>query len=97
MDPGPPVEWPSFIHHAERFWYGLHTPGVGLKMGAHHGGALIDPDEPRIEVDPSYIDGLVRYARALGPGRDARAVRADHLPVHDDARRAASCSTAAAR
>ena len=68
VDPRPPAEWPSFIHHAERFWYGLHTPGVGLKMGAHHGGALIDPDEPRIEVDPSYIDGLVRYAQRWVPG-----------------------------
>jgi sarcosine oxidase len=70
----PPVEpstvggWPSFIHHAERFWYGLATPGVGIKMGGHHEGAVVDPDRRRSTVDPAYVEGLVRYAEQWVPG-----------------------------
>ena len=66
-------EWASFIHHAERFWYGLTRPGVGLKVGGHHEGDVIDPDGPAGGPDPSYVDGLVRYVEEWVPGVATRA------------------------
>ena len=43
-------EWPSFIHHAERFWYGLHIAGHRLQgRRAHHEGDLDRPGRPRSE------------------------------------------------
>ena len=62
------ADWPSFIHHAERFWYGLATPGVGVKLGGHHEGALVDPDDRRATVDPVYVQGVARYAEEWVPG-----------------------------
>ena len=68
VEPRSPTEWPSFIHHTERFWYGLATPGVGIKVGGHHEGAEVDPDRRRGTVDPAYAEGLVRYAERWVPG-----------------------------
>ncbi len=68
VEPRSPTEWPSFIHHTERFWYGLATPGVGIKVGGHHEGAEVDPDRRRGTVDPTYAEGLVRYAERWVPG-----------------------------
>jgi sarcosine oxidase len=66
--PGAPTDWPSFIHHTERFWYGLVTPGVGIKLGGHHEGAVIEPDQRRAHLEPAYVEGLVRYAEHWLPG-----------------------------
>ena len=68
VEPRSPTEWPSFIHHTERFWYGLATPGVGIKVGGHHEGAEVDPDRRRGTVDPTYAEGLARYAERWVPG-----------------------------
>ena len=58
----------ELIHHTERFWYGLATPGVGIKLGGHHEGAEVDPDRRLGTVDPAYAEGLVRYAERWLPG-----------------------------
>jgi sarcosine oxidase len=68
VEPKTLTEWPSFIHHTDRFWYGLHTPGLGIKLGGHHEGDAIDPDHRREELDPDYVAGLVRYAEHWVPG-----------------------------
>ena len=60
--------WASVIHHTDRFWYALPSPGVGLKVGGHHEGDVIDPDRRRDGPDPDYVDGLVRYVEAWIPG-----------------------------
>jgi sarcosine oxidase len=60
--------WASVIHHADRFWYALPSPGVGLKLGGHHEGDAIDPDRRRDGPDVDYVDGLVRYAEEWIPG-----------------------------
>jgi sarcosine oxidase len=60
--------WASVIHHADRFWYSLPSPGVGLKLGGHHEGDVVDPDRRRDDPDPEYVDGLVRYVEAWIPG-----------------------------
>ena len=60
--------WASVIHHTERFWYALPSPGIGLKVGGHHEGDAIDPDRRRDGPDPDYVDGLVRYVEDWMPG-----------------------------
>ena len=60
--------WASVIHHTERFWYALPSPGIGLKVGGHHEGDAIDPDRRRDVPDPDYVDGLVRYVEEWMPG-----------------------------
>jgi sarcosine oxidase len=60
--------WASVIHHADRFWYALPSPGTGLKVGGHHEGDVIDPDRRRDGPDPDYVDGLARYVEAWIPG-----------------------------
>ena len=86
VEPRSPTEWPSFIHHTERFWYGLPTPGSGVKVGGHHEGAEVDPDRRRGTVDPAYAEGLRALRRALAPRRRPGAAGGGHLPVHDHAR-----------
>jgi sarcosine oxidase len=66
---GEPWErWASVIHHSERFWYALPSPGLGLKVGGHHEGDVIDPDRRRDGPEPSYVEGLVRYVEEWIPG-----------------------------
>jgi sarcosine oxidase len=60
--------WASVIHHTDRFWYALPSPGTGLKVGGHHEGDVIDPDRRRDGPDRDYVDGLVRYVEAWIPG-----------------------------
>ena len=75
--------WASVIHHTDRFWYALPSPGVGLKVGGHHEGDVIDPDRRRDGPDPDYVDGLVRYVE-VDPGRAAEPMAGTCL--YDDAR-----------
>jgi sarcosine oxidase len=44
--------------------YALAAPGVGLKIGLHHAGALTDPDD-----DPAPDDAVARWAHAWAQGR----------------------------
>jgi sarcosine oxidase len=60
--------WASVIHHTDRFWYALPSPGVGLKVGGHHEGDVIEPDCRRDGPDPDYVAGLVRYVEGWIPG-----------------------------
>ena len=64
-------EWPSFIHHGVDGGgtvYGLRTPGEGIKVGGHHEGPVVDPDERTFDLDPSRVEQSVRYAERWLPG-----------------------------
>ncbi len=64
-------EWPSFIHHGVDGGgtvYGLRTPGEGIKVGGHHEGPVVDPDERSFDLDPSRVEQSVRYAERWLPG-----------------------------
>ena len=55
LEPDEPV--PSLIDFAEgagpgQLGYALVAPGVGLKAGIHHTGAVVDPDEPGAPGSP---------------------------------------------
>jgi sarcosine oxidase len=60
--------WPSFMHHTDRFRYGLFTPGEGLKVGGHHEGLVTSIDERRHGVDQASIDEIRRYVTDWVPG-----------------------------
>ncbi|HTN80544.1 MAG TPA: FAD-dependent oxidoreductase [Acidimicrobiales bacterium] len=65
-------EWPSFIHHrsevGEGVVYGLRTPGEGIKVGGHHEGPVVDPDQRSFDLDPGRVEESVRYAERWLPG-----------------------------
>jgi sarcosine oxidase len=67
-------EWPSFIHHGiderDGVVYGLRTPGEGIKVGGHHEGPVVDPDERSFDPDPERVAQSVRYAERWLPGVD---------------------------
>ncbi len=68
-------EWPSFIHHGihggDGVVYGLRTPGEGIKVGGHHSGPTVDPDQRGYELDPERVAASVRYAERWLPGVEA--------------------------
>ena len=57
--PLPSVVWldPETRGHA---LYSLHDPVHGLKAGAHHAGADVDPDEPG-EPDPALVERVAEW------------------------------------
>ncbi|MWV48890.1 N-methyl-L-tryptophan oxidase [Rathayibacter sp. VKM Ac-2803] len=66
--------WPSFVHHrgALPTIYGLATPGVGVKVGEHGTGRVIDPDQRGDRrPEPEALARLQRYVAEWVPGADA--------------------------
>jgi sarcosine oxidase len=75
---GPPM--PSVVelndetrHHA---MYALHDPRYGMKVGAHRGGHVADPDveEP---ADPALVDRISGWVHERFPGVDPNPVAAE--------------------
>lgn len=62
-------EWPSFIHHRDKWIYGLFTPGEGVKVDEHFAGPVIDPDA-RVPRDAEHDRAMVRYVEQWMPGLD---------------------------
>lgn len=69
------AEWPSFIHHRQRFVYGLLSPDEGVKVAFHHEGPIADPDTRSFELDPQASADAAAYAEAWLPG-------VEPAPVH---------------
>lgn len=53
--------------------YGHHTPGVGIKVGHHGTGPVVDPDERDFAAEPGRLEELRAYVRDWFPGVDADA------------------------
>lgn len=64
------LEWPSFIDHSERQTgvYGLRTPGEGVKVARHMGGAPTTGDARDFVVDERHTAQMVRYVEEWLPG-----------------------------
>ena len=62
-------EWPSFIHHREKWIYGQYTPGEGVKVDEHFAGPVIDPDH-RVPRNADHDAEMVRYVERWMPGLD---------------------------
>ncbi|MCM6763121.1 FAD-dependent oxidoreductase [Rathayibacter sp. ZW T2_19] len=86
-----PLEgWPSFVHHRGDLpvIYGLATPGVGVKVGEHGTGPVVDPDRRDFRAEPERLARLVAYVRDWLPGVDAASADAisclyDITPTED--------------
>lgn len=89
------LEWPSFVHWrrgqgrlgaAES--YGLSEPGMGIKVGLHATGPVVDPDSRDFEIEPQADRELIHYVDEWFPGLDSHASRAisclyDNTPSDD--------------
>jgi len=53
--------------------YSLHDPVHGLKAGAHHAGAEVDPDT-EASPDPAIVERIVSWVRDRFPGVDPEPV-----------------------
>jgi len=62
--------WPSFMHRGSRIWYGLETPGEGIKLGEHHAGPICNPEPERrsFTIEPAARERAVKYATDWLPG-----------------------------
>jgi sarcosine oxidase len=56
--------------------YALHDPVVGLKAGAHHAGAEVDPDAAGVP-DPELVGRIAAWVRERLPDVDPEPVAAD--------------------
>ena len=56
--------------------YSLHDPLHGLKTGAHHAGAEVDPDEPR-DPDPALVARIAEWVGEHYPDADPEPVAAE--------------------
>lgn len=67
-------DWPVFVHwggsDGALVAYGVHEEGVGVKVGIHRSGPVVDPDE-RSGPDPDVDAVLIDYVRRWCPGLDA--------------------------
>lgn len=76
----PADEWPSFNHligadargHAPHpgHVYGMPTPGEGVKVGLHHVGPVVDPDQRTLRPVPELAARLRDYVAEWFPGLD---------------------------
>jgi sarcosine oxidase len=56
--------------------YSLHDPLHGLKAGAHHQGAAVDPDEGG-EADPALVERIAEWVGRTYPDADPQTVAAE--------------------
>jgi sarcosine oxidase len=70
-------DWPVFIHHRpDSLFYGLPTPGLGVKVGRHGPGLVVDPDDRPPPADDAREE-LERYVAEWLPGAAPTASRVD--------------------
>ena len=62
----------------------MPTPGEGVKVGFHHVGPVVDPDQRTFRPVPEFAAGSARLRRRVVPGARPRFGRADQLHVHVD-------------
>ena len=68
--------WPSFIHYAGEFVYGLETPGEGVKVAQHHTGVVTEADSRSFEIDELGRQRVIRHVTTWMPGLDPTPVSA---------------------
>jgi sarcosine oxidase len=56
--------------------YSLHDPRHGLKAGAHHAGASVNPDDPG-EADPALVQRIAEWVARTYPDADPDPVAAE--------------------
>ena len=69
-------DWPVFVHHEVSPHYGLFTPGLGVKVGEHGTGVVVDPDN-RPPADKERLRRLSTYVEEWLPGAEPMPTRVD--------------------
>jgi sarcosine oxidase len=75
MDPA--TVWPTFVDRSQPSRYGLPTPDRLIKIGEHHTGPVVDPDDRPGEIDLTTWDRLLDWVREDVPGVHPEPVRRD--------------------
>jgi len=68
--------WPVFVHYDDVPHYGLYTPDIGMKVGEHGSGAVVDPDA-RVALDGDAVARLSSWVEQWVPGADPTPARVD--------------------
>jgi sarcosine oxidase len=68
--------WPTFIDRAELRHYGMTTPEGLVKVGEHHTGPEVDPDDRTYDVEPTTWRRLIDWVAEHLPGVDPTPVDA---------------------
>jgi sarcosine oxidase len=87
LEPAGPLAEPApiFIHYGDQFPYGLPVPGSDLyKIGLHHSGPTIVPDEHEQTPELSLMPSLREVARSYLPGYNRDPVATERC-VYDNA------------
>lgn len=75
---------PIFVHYGGEFPYGLPVPGSArYKIGLHHGGPAVNPDQQDHSADAGLGERIEQAARAFLPGLDPRPVAVERC-VYDN-------------
>ncbi len=74
-DPLPSVAWLDPVTRGHAL-YSLHDPVHGLKAGAHHAGAVADPDEEG-QPDPQLVERVSEWVAQTYPDADPEPVAAE--------------------
>lgn len=80
--------WPTFLHYADGTpkvaalsdpvcSYGLPNPDGRVKIGEHHTGQVVDPDNRPATHDPERLDRLRSYVGQWFPGLDVSTAEAE--------------------
>ena len=74
-DAAPESTMPIFVHYSAEFPYGLPVPGTHhYKVGLHHSGPLVEPDQQDQRADPGLSRRIEHAVRTFLPGFDPRPV-----------------------
>jgi sarcosine oxidase len=75
---------PIFVHYGGEFPYGLPVPGSDrYKIGIHHGGPVIDPDDQSQAEDAGLSRRIEAAAQAILPGFQPRPLAVERC-VYDN-------------
>lgn len=71
-------QMPTFVdYQTEQPFYGLPEGGL-VKVGWHHTGPVIDPDEPRLPIDPYNLERVQGYVAEYLPYLQNKPFRVSH-------------------
>jgi len=81
---GEPAEIPIFIRHGDPSLYGLPVPGSDrYKIGIHHSGPVVSPDEQDQSPDPELVARLTEVASSYLPSYGPEPVASERC-VYDN-------------
>jgi sarcosine oxidase len=72
----PEIAFPTLVEWTKPPFYALPAPGEGLKVGIHHAGPRVHPDDPP-EVDEATVERLSAWAAKRFPAAEHEPFKAE--------------------